>query len=64
MLDNSKMSVTNEATKNPSLQAAGQNTDPAEAKAGRNTVQTNREPSHWDFRENGLLFWERGVRSA
>lgn len=58
MLDNSKMSVTNEATKNPSLQAARKTRILAEAKAGRNTVQTNREPSHWDFRENGLLFWE------
>jgi hypothetical protein len=30
----------------------------AETKAGRNTVQGNREPSDWDFRQNGLLFWQ------
>jgi hypothetical protein len=55
MLNNSKMSVTNETAKTPSLRAAGKTQIPAEAKAGR---KGNREASHWDFRENGLLFWE------
>ena len=60
MLDNSKMSVT---TKNPSRQAAAKTRIPAEAKAARKTVQRNREPSKWNFRANGLLFWE-DVREA
>jgi hypothetical protein len=55
---NSRLSVTNELTRNPSLQTADKTQMFAEAKAGRNTVQGNRKPSDWDFRENGLLFWE------
>ena len=62
MADNSKMSVTNEPIRfpieNPSLQVAGKTGIPAEPKATRKTVQGNREPSDWDFKENGLLFWE------
>ena len=30
----------------------------AEARAGRDTVRENRELSDWDFRKDGLLFWE------
>jgi hypothetical protein len=55
---NSSLSVTNNLTKNPFLQAADKTRTVAEAKARRNTVQTNREPSDWDIRKNGLLFWE------
>jgi hypothetical protein len=62
MADNSRMSVTNDASlfpkENPILQVAGKTRVPLEAKAVRNAVQGNREPSDWDFRANGLLFWE------
>ena len=58
MPDNSKMPATNEATENPTLQEAGKTRIPAEPKPSRKTVQENCEPSDWDFRVNGLLFWE------
>ena len=62
MADNSRMSVTNDPsrfpTENPTLQVAGKTKFPAEAKAARKTVRGTRESSDWDFRENGLLFWE------
>ena len=54
---NSRLSVTNELTKNPSLQTADKTRMFAEAKAGRDTVQVKREPSGW-VKENGLLFWK------
>jgi hypothetical protein len=53
---NSSLSATNELTKNPSFQAADKTRTVAEAKAGRNTVQG--DAPEWNFRENGLLFWE------
>lgn len=55
---NSRMSMTNELPKNPSLGAADKTRMFAEAKVGRNTVQRNREASDWDFRRDGLLFWQ------
>jgi len=62
MADNSRMSVTNDPsrfpTENPTLQVAGKTKFPAEAKAARKTVRGTRESSDWDFRANGLLFWE------
>jgi hypothetical protein len=62
MANNLRMSVTNDPsrfqTENPTLQVAGKARIPAEPKAARKTVQGNREPSKWDFRANGLLFWE------
>jgi hypothetical protein len=62
MTHNSRVPVTNEPsgfpTETPSLRAAGKTRIPAEPKASTKTVQGNREPSDWDFRANGLLFWE------
>ena len=62
MADNSRMSATNDTSRfpseNPTLQVTGKTRIPAEPKAARKTVQGNREPSEWDFRANGLLFWE------
>jgi hypothetical protein len=62
MEDKSRMSVTNDPSRfpkeNPTLQVAGKTHVPLEAKAARKAVQGNREPSDWDFRANGLLFWE------
>jgi hypothetical protein len=62
MANDLRVSVTNEPsrfpTENPSLKAAGKTRIPAEPKAARKTVEKNREPSEWDFRANGLLFWE------
>jgi hypothetical protein len=62
MANNLRMSVTNDSsrfqTENPTLPVAGKTRIPAEPKAARKTVQGNREPSKWDFRANGLLFWE------
>jgi len=61
MANNLRMSVTNDPSRFPTenpIQVAGKTRVPAEAKAARKTVQANREPSDWDFRANGLLFWE------
>jgi hypothetical protein len=61
MANNLRMSVTNDPSRFPTenpIQVAGKTRVPAEAKAARKTVQGNREPSDWDFRANGLLFWE------